>query len=137
MSTIAYISSSGKNTYDYLPATSYAALLTAVYNSYCKNVQILLNTVVTNIDYSGSVIKITASNGQVYYTKKVINTIPLGVLKSGSVTFTPSLPGNYQTAIDNIGMGIFNKIIVTLSGTFWSGSNTRLVDLVFSPNNIT
>lgn len=140
VSTIAYVSTSGKSTNDYLPGTSYAALITAVYNAYCKNVQIILNTVVTNIDYSGSIVKITAANGQVYYAKKVINTIPLGVLKSGAVTFTPSLPTNYQTAINNIGMGVFNKIIVTLSSSFWPGgssNSTRVVDLVFNtPSNI-
>lgn len=75
--------------------------------------------------------KITTAAGTVYYAKKVINTIPLGVLKSGSVTFTPALPTDYQTAIASIGMGIFNKVIVTLNGTFWSSpSSTRVVDLV-------
>lgn len=86
---------------------------------------------VRNIDYSGSTIKITTVGGQIYYAKKVINTIPLGVLKSGSVTFTPSLPAAYQTAISSIGMGIFNKVIVTLNDTFWpSPEVTRVVNLV-------
>jgi monoamine oxidase len=75
--------------------------------------------VVTNIDYSASVVKITTSGGSVFYAKKVINTIPLGVLQSGAVTFTPNLPAAYQTAISSIGMGIFNKVIVTLDGSFW------------------
>jgi len=102
-----------------LPQTSYAALIQAIYKNYCKNASVIYNQVVTNIDYSGSVVKITTAEGSVYNAKKVINTIPLGVLQSGSATFTPSVPQAYQTAISSIGMGIFNKVIVTLNDTFW------------------
>ena len=131
LSSIAFSSQSAKGTTDYLPATSYAALIQAIYNTYCKNTSIIYNQPVTNIDYSGSEVKITTSNNQVYYAKKVINTIPLGVLKSGSVTFTPALPTDYQTAISSIAMGVFNKVIVTLDGVFWSNPDTtRVVDLV-------
>lgn len=138
VSTIAYTSVSGYDAKDYLPATSYAALLQAIYSAYCKNATIMTNQVVTNIDYSGSVVKITTAGGQIYYANKVINTIPLGVLKSGAVTFNPALPAAYQSAIANIGMGVFNKIIVTLNTTFWSDTtNTRIVDMVFQPNSTT
>ena len=76
-------------------------------------------------------VKITTQSGSIYYAKKVINTIPLGVLKAGTVTFTPALPAAYQTAISTIGMGIFNKIIVTLNGIFCpTPDTTRLVNLI-------
>ncbi len=131
LSSNYYSSHSGNQNSDYLPATSYAALIQAIYNTYCKNTSIIYNQPVTNIDYSGSEVKITTSNNQVYYAKKVINTIPLGVLKSGSVTFTPALPTDYQTAISSIAMGVFNKVIVTLDGVFWNNPDTmRVVDLV-------
>jgi hypothetical protein len=129
-STIAYLSSTEKGTTDILPSTSYAALIEQIYKIYCKNTPIIYNQVVTSIDYSGSVVKVTTAGGQVYYANKVINTIPLGVLKSNAVTFTPALPTAYTNAISNIGFGIFNKIIVTLNDTFWSTPNTtRIVDL--------
>lgn len=136
VSTRAYVSISGKSTYDYLPGTSYAALIQAIYNAYCKNATIIYNQQVTNIDYSGTVVKVTTSSGQIYYANKVINTIPLGVLQSGSVTFTPALPTEYQTAISSIGMGIFNKIIVTLSGNLTTNTSMRVLDFFF-PNTST
>lgn len=67
------------------------------------------------MDYSGSTVTVTTSGGQTYQAKKIICSVPLGVLKAGSVVFNPPLPSAYQQAISNIGFGIFNKIIVTLS----------------------
>ena len=88
-STLAYASTSDKSSYDYLPGTSYAALIKAIFDTYCKNVTIMYSQVVKSIDYSGAVTKITTSDGTVYYANKVINTIPLGCLKNGDVTFIP------------------------------------------------
>lgn len=136
VSTLAYVSTSGKSTYDYLPATSYGALIQAIYNSYCKNAQIILNQAVKTIDYSGSVVKISTSS-QSYYANKVINTVPLGCLKNNDITFVPELPASYKTAISSIGMGIFNKIIVTLNDTIWENNNTRVVDMPFPINTTT
>ena len=130
VSTIAYASTSVKSNNDYLPGSSYAALIQAIYNTYCKNATIIYNQAVNSIDYSGSLVKITTQGNQIYYANRVVNTIPLGVLQSGAVTFTPQLPAAYQTALSSIGVGVFNKIIVTLNTTFWTDS-TRVGDLAF------
>lgn len=53
ISGIAYSSQSGKSNNDYLPQTSYAALIQAIYNNYCKNAAITYKQEVKNIDYSG------------------------------------------------------------------------------------
>lgn len=36
-------------------------------------------------------------------------TVPLGVLKKGSINFQPPLPSRKQEAIDRMGFGILNK----------------------------
>jgi monoamine oxidase len=41
---------------------------------------------------------------------RVILTLPLGVLKSGDVRFSPALPAATQGAIDRLGMGDFFKV---------------------------
>lgn len=84
---------------------------------------------VSQIDYSGSTVRITTSGGDVYEAKKVICTLPLGVLKASSVTFTPSLPSSYQTAIGNIGFGVFNKVVAFFNDTFWT-SGKSVVDFI-------
>jgi len=131
VSTLAYLSNKETDKVDILPTTSYATLVEQIFKTYSKNTQVIYSQKVKNIDYSGSVVKVTTAGGQTYYANKVINTIPLGVLQSGDVTFTPALPTAYTNAINNIGNGIFNKIIVTLNDTFWTSPNsTRYVFLV-------
>ncbi len=43
------------------------------------------------MDYSQGLVKITTSKG-VHYGKKVISSLPLGVLQSKAVVFIPPLP---------------------------------------------
>jgi monoamine oxidase len=74
------------------------------------------NSLVTSINWSSS------SNAVVTYSnygststvnaKKVIVTVPLGVLQKGSINFTPALPTWKSTAINKLGMGTYNKIIL-------------------------
>ncbi len=48
-----------------------------------------------------------------------IVTLPLGVLKSGDVTFSPALPDSKQGAIDRIGFGTVNKVFLHFDQSFW------------------
>ncbi len=43
-------------------------------------------------------------------------TVPLGVLKAGSISFQPPLPERKQDAIARMGFGILNKVGCTLCG---------------------
>jgi polyamine oxidase len=77
------------------------------------------NTRVLSIDYSGPVIRLKTTNG-VYSAKKVISSLPLGILKAGRVQFIPQLPEPYQDAINSIGMGNENKLFIHFSKPFWT-----------------
>ena len=46
------------------------------------------------------------------YAKKVLVTVPLGVLKARKIQFTPDLPRSKINAIDYIGFGSLNKIVL-------------------------
>lgn len=46
-------------------------------------------------------------------------TLPLGVLKSGAVTFSPPLPEAKQTAINRLSMGVLNKVVLKFPQVFW------------------
>ena len=54
-----------------------------------------------------------------YFCKKVLASFPLGVLKSNSVAFTPGLPQQHKLAIQRLGMGLMNKVILSFSENFW------------------
>ena len=42
-------------------------------------------------------------------SRTVLVTVPLGVLKAGTVSFQPSLPAYKQEVIEKMGFGVFNK----------------------------
>ena len=92
----------------------YGQILDAFREDYGLN----LNTVVTSIDYSGSSVTVT-SETETQAFDAVIVTVPLGVLKAGSIAFTPSLPGRTQRAIDVLGYGTLDKIYLQFDEVFW------------------
>ncbi|MFH7243989.1 MAG: flavin monoamine oxidase family protein [Spirulina sp.] len=51
----------------------------------------------------------------------VVVTLPLGVLQSGNVRFSPPLPQDKQNAIAKLGMGVLNKCYLRFSDSFWPG----------------
>ena len=50
---------------------------------------------------------------------KLVLTVPLGVLKAGSIQFNPPLPAAKQTAIQRLGMGTLNKCCLRFARPFW------------------
>ena len=49
----------------------------------------------------------------------VVVTVPLGVLKAGSIEFDPPLPTEHQAAIERLGMGLLNKVYLRFDEVFW------------------
>eukprot|EP00475_Leptophrys_vorax_P037047 TRINITY_DN63368_c0_g1_i1.p1 TRINITY_DN63368_c0_g1~~TRINITY_DN63368_c0_g1_i1.p1 ORF type:complete len:492 (-),score=30.06 TRINITY_DN63368_c0_g1_i1:226-1701(-) len=56
---------------------------------------------------------------QTYTADVVIVTLPLGVLKAGSVTFKPALSARKTGAINRLGFGAVNKVFFFFNTTFW------------------
>ena len=57
-----------------------------------------------------------------------IVTVPLGVLKAGSVAFDPPLPERHQEAVDRMGFGAFEKVALAYERPVWQvdGAPTHL-----------
>jgi lysine-specific histone demethylase 1B len=83
------------------------------------NDKILLNTIISKIDYSQSEIIITDSNNNIFNANKVIITVPVSVLKSGDIQFIPSLPNEKTTAFSKIGMDAGMKVFLKFSNKFF------------------
>lgn len=49
----------------------------------------------------------------------VVVTLPLGVLKAGTVAFDPPLPEDKATAIERLGMGLLDKVYLRFPEVFW------------------
>ncbi|MGV3524968.1 MAG: flavin monoamine oxidase family protein [Candidatus Sericytochromatia bacterium] len=59
------------------------------------------------------------TTGSTYTADRVLITLPLGVLKTGELAFTPALPSAKQAAIRQIGMGLLNKCYLRFERPFW------------------
>lgn len=83
-----------------------------------QNLHIELGQVVKEIHWIKSPIQIITDQAD-HFVDHVIVTLPLGVLKAGSVRFTPELPPAKQEAIHKLGMGVLNKCYLRFSKAFW------------------
>ncbi|KAJ2907057.1 putative lysine-specific histone demethylase 1 [Zalerion maritima] len=78
---------------------------------------------VTRISYTpgsseGSA-QVECEDGTNFDADYIVNTIPLGVLKQGSVKFEPELPSWKTEAIQRLGFGVLNKVILIYDAMFW------------------
>jgi monoamine oxidase len=83
-----------------------------------QGLEIKLGHIVKQVTYNDTGVKIVTSQGNFLANRAVI-TLPLGVLKSGAVEFLPPLPQRKIQAIQNLGMGILNKVYLRFPSVFW------------------
>lgn len=86
-------------------------------NALAKGLRIRTNQNVLKIDYSKG-ITVTTDKG-VFKADACVVTLPLGVLKAGTVLFNPPLPNDKIHAINNLGMGLLNKLVLKFPRVFW------------------
>ena len=82
---------------DLLPEGGYAQLVRGIFNK-CKP-DLRLNETVLSIDYSQDIVKIETNKGA-HYAKKIISSLPLGVLQHKQVQLIPEIPREYQKSIN-------------------------------------
>ena len=82
-------------------------------------VEIKLNHVVTKIEYHENNNVIVHTKTKRFFSKKALVTVPLGVLKSGDIEFSPPFPERKQNAISQLGMGLLQKHWLLFDKVFW------------------
>lgn len=95
-------------------------LLISRFNGVLPSVK--LNTPISSIDYNADPIILTAKDGATYQAEKVIVTVPVSVLKSGDLAFSPGLPGTHTGSLAKIGMGASFRCIIEFKRNFWGES---------------
>lgn len=90
-----------------------------------QGLNITQNCVVQSIDYTSSVVKVQTNLGE-KTADKVLVTVPVGVLKSNTISFNPALPSNKITAIQKINMGSYTKTYLEFPSVFWPGERDWL-----------
>jgi monoamine oxidase len=81
--------------------------------------EIQYNCTVTEINYGGDAAVTANTSGGDYSADAVIVTVPLGVLKAGTLAFNPPLPPSKLAAIDALGFGALAKVFLTFDAPFW------------------
>jgi len=82
-------------------------------------VDILLGTTVAYIGYDDVSVEIEYSDGTIIEPDVVLVTVPLGVLKAGSIEFEPELPDAKLAAIQRLGVGVLDRVVLAYDEVFW------------------
>ncbi|WP_137144477.1 FAD-dependent oxidoreductase [Mycolicibacterium sp. CR10] len=103
-----------------------------------RGLKVTLNADVTRISYGDTGVRVDTAQG-VIEGDRVIVTVPLGVLKADVIAFDPPLPSAKRQAIERLGFGLLDKVVLTFDKSFWpndrdmigiSGRDQPVSDLV-------
>lgn len=86
--------------------------------------RVQVNNPVTAINYSTDTVVITTAEGKTFEANKVIVTVPVTILKAGSIRFTPALPNEKNTALGRINMDSALRMVVEFKRNFWGEDTT-------------
>jgi len=73
---------------------------------------------VEEISHSDDGVEVVTSD-DIFEGDRAIVTLPLGVLKAGSVRFSPQLPRRKRNAIERLGAGVLDKVALRFPERFW------------------
>jgi len=105
-------------------------------STFANGVPLRLNTPVSSISWGHPCgVQIATPAGVVQATTAIV-TVPLGVLASERLTFSPALPGPHQDAIGGLAMGAVEKVALQFSKDVFSAKmNTLATPLVDKVKN--
>lgn len=83
-----------------------------------ENVPILYEKTVHTVRYNSDGVQVIAGS-QVFEGDMALCTVPLGVLKKGSIKFIPELPQRKLDGIKRLGFGLLNKVAMLFPHVFW------------------
>ena len=99
---------------DVILPNGYDAILTPLSEGLTVNLQ----HNVQQVEYTDSGVTITTDQG-IFTGDYAVITVPLGVLKKGTITFSPSLPASMTSLINKVSMGNVTKALMKFDSAFW------------------
>lgn len=89
-----------------------------VVDTLSQGLDIAPGTPVSRIAHSPGGVTVRTAGGPIDASHAIV-TVPLGVLKAGSVSFDPVLPSSKLEAIGRLGFGRFEKVVLVFEERFW------------------
>ena len=87
-----------------------------------QGVDIRLGQVVSEIQNTPQGVRVSTTSGDLLEAKLLCCSVPLGVLKRGAIRFDPPLPAAKAEAIQRLGMGLLDKIVLIFPHRFWDAA---------------
>ena len=91
----------------------------SVVKQLATGLDIRLGVEVVSVEVDSDGIRAACADGSVEAGYHVIVAVPLGVLKTGSPKFDPPLPAPMLRAVDALGFGRYEKIVLAFESAFW------------------
>ena len=98
-----------------LPHNGYRAVVDAM----SAGLDVRLGTPVDEVAVDGGGVRVLTAGGESYDGTHAVVTVPLGVLKQGRPRFAPELPADRRAAIDRVGFGRYEKVVLAFDRAFW------------------
>jgi hypothetical protein len=114
---------------DSVLAAGYGALAARL----AEQLDVRLSCPVTRIDTSDADRGVVVTPTESFEAATVVVTVPLGVLKSGSIQFVPPLPENKRNAIQHIGVGTLAKVALRFERAWWGDDDQYVVGVACPP----
>ena len=93
--------------------------LGGVVEPWARGQDIRFGQTVERVGYDGDGVRVKTAQGLEIRAKKLILTVPLGILKKGTIVFDPPLPKEKMEAIGRIGFGNYQKTALLFDELFW------------------
>lgn len=107
---------------DHFPVGGYVGVVDAL----AEGVDVRLSSPVTAVTWRADGVTVDAA-GDRFEATHVVVTVPVGVLKAGSIAFDPPLSPGRAAALDRLDTGNLEKVVLTWDEAWWSG-NLEFVD---------
>jgi monoamine oxidase len=107
------------------------------------SVDVAVSSVVTRIAYDDRRVSLRLDSGESLTVDRAIVTVPLGVLKTDTLRFSPTLPLLHQRAISMLGMGVVDTVWLRFESAFWradapyaAGATPEVLTVVGEPSAV-
>lgn len=99
------------------PVGGYAEILAALEG----DTEVRMGSTVTEVVLRSGGVEVTVADGSSETGSHALVTVPLGVLKSGTIQFEPGLPEERTVVIDRLGFGRFEKVALAFDEAVGAG----------------
>jgi monoamine oxidase len=101
-----------------LPRAGYRGVVDAM----AGGLDVRLGVEVDEVALSAAGVRVRSTDGQAADASHVVVTVPLGVLKRGVPRFAPDLPADRWAAVERLGFGRYEKVVLQFDRPFWSAA---------------